>query len=159
MTDRCIKVSISSKQIDTSGLKTTTTNASDTRKRWSRIWPQRGFIRGKSERGLACVYEYHKRASERAKISRFSAHGASRMRLYLQHDAHAAVKSREWEKTRARRGKKRETKQTSASGWRARFRESWTSVQGIEGSTASWYIYRVCRVKRDTSEVRDEFAD
>jgi len=37
------------------------------------------------------------------------------------------------------REREREKERTNTSGWRAYFRESRTSVQGIEGSTASWY--------------------
>jgi len=37
------------------------------------------------------------------------------------------------------RERKREKERMNTSGWRVYFRESRTSVQGIEGSTASWY--------------------
>lgn len=109
-----------------------------TRVRDDRASDLKDSIQSKSERTYTCIING---ASERAKISRFQ-HTALHVCGCICSTMRMQPLNRGNEKKREPGGeKKTETKRTSASGWRARFRESWTSAQGIEGSAASWYIY------------------
>lgn len=118
------------------------------RKRWSRIWPQRVPLKVRV-RGLAhiCAFTRSTRAQQSAVSQCMALHtwGRTCSTILMQ-----PLNRGNEKKTNAKRGerekeqeKAREREKERISGWRAYFRASRTSVRGIEGSTASWYAYKV----------------